>query len=95
MAITGTTTHTPMNSARRRHAVKHWLATSTPNATIEMTMRYAHLAPEARERVTDLARLLLAARREFLAAEGQFLDGHEFDRELAERRGVAGVDDEG
>jgi hypothetical protein len=45
--------------------------------------------------MTDLARLLLAARREFLAAEGQFLDGHEFDRELAERRGVAGVDDEG
>ncbi|MGH8573787.1 MAG: hypothetical protein ACREX8_14615, partial [Gammaproteobacteria bacterium] len=44
---------------------------------------------------TELARLLLAARREYLAIEGRFLDGHELDRELAERRGGAAVADEG
>jgi hypothetical protein len=38
---------------------------------------------------TELGRLLLAARREFVAAEGRFLDRDELDCELAERRGGA------
>ncbi|MBA2596834.1 MAG: hypothetical protein H0V00_09450 [Chloroflexia bacterium] len=38
---------------------------------------------------TELGWLLLAARREFVAAEGQFLDRDELGRELAERRGGA------
>lgn len=44
---------------------------------------------------TELGRLLLAARREFAAAEGRFLDRDELDRELAERRGGASADGEG
>jgi hypothetical protein len=36
---------------------------------------------------TELDRLLLAARREFFAAEGRFLNRDELARELAERRG--------
>jgi hypothetical protein len=41
---------------------------------------------------TELGRLLLAARREFLESEGRFLDRDEFERELAERRGGASLD---
>ena len=44
---------------------------------------------------TELGRLLLAARREFVAAEGRFLNRDELDRELAERRGGASADGEG
>lgn len=44
---------------------------------------------------TELGRLLLAARREFVAVEGRFLDRDELDRELAERRGGASADGEG
>jgi hypothetical protein len=38
---------------------------------------------------SELAGLLVAARREFLAAEGHFLDRDELARELAERRAEA------
>ena len=44
---------------------------------------------------TELGRLLLAARREFVVAEGQFLNRDELDRELAERRGGVSADGEG
>ena len=44
---------------------------------------------------TELGRLLLAARREFVAAEGRFLNRDALDRELAERRGGASADGEG
>lgn len=37
---------------------------------------------------TELGRLILAARREFLAANGRFLAREELERELAERRGA-------
>lgn len=43
---------------------------------------------------TELGRLLLAARREFFAAEGRFLNREELALELAERRGVSAADDE-
>lgn len=43
---------------------------------------------------TELKRLLLAARREFFAAEGRFLSREELAQELAERRGVSAADDE-
>ena len=36
---------------------------------------------------TELGRLALAARREFLAANGRFLTRVELEREIAERRG--------
>lgn len=36
---------------------------------------------------TELGRLILAARREFLAANGRFLTREELEQELAERRG--------
>jgi hypothetical protein len=36
---------------------------------------------------TELGRLLLAARREFFAREGRFLDRDEIEREVRERRG--------
>jgi hypothetical protein len=36
---------------------------------------------------TELGQLLLAARREFFAREGRFLDRDEIERELHERRG--------
>lgn len=35
----------------------------------------------------ELVRLLIAARREFFAANGRFLDDDELEREIAERRG--------
>ena len=44
---------------------------------------------------TELGRLLMAARREFVAVEGRFLNRIELDRELAERRGGASTDREG
>lgn len=43
---------------------------------------------------TELGRLLLAARREFFAAEGRFLTREELDLERAERQGVSAIDDE-
>lgn len=43
----------------------------------------------------ELGGLLLAARREFVGAEGRFLDRGELARELAERRGGVSVDGEG
>jgi hypothetical protein len=43
-------------------------------------------------RRTELGRLLVAARREYLAAEGHFLDRRELARELRERRGGASTD---
>lgn len=36
---------------------------------------------------TELGRFALAARREFLAANGRFLTREELEREIAERRG--------
>jgi hypothetical protein len=36
---------------------------------------------------TELGRLLIAARREFFAREGRFLDRDEINREVHERRG--------
>lgn len=44
--------------------------------------------------LTEFDRLLLAARREYLAAEGRFLDRDELDRELAGRRGGASLANE-
>ena len=41
---------------------------------------------------TDLGQLLLAARREFFAAEGRFLDRDELATEIAERRGGTAAD---
>lgn len=38
---------------------------------------------------TEFERLVLAARREFLAANGRFLTREELEQELAERRGGA------
>ena len=38
---------------------------------------------------TELGRLVIAARREFLLAERRFLDRDELEREMAERRGVS------
>jgi hypothetical protein len=37
--------------------------------------------------LTEFGRLLIAARREFFAAEGRFLSREEIEREVAERRG--------
>lgn len=42
----------------------------------------------------ELVRLMIAARREFFAANGRFLDDDELEREVAERRGGACVDSE-
>ena len=44
--------------------------------------------------LTEFDRLLLAARREYFAAEGRFLDRDELDRELAARRGGASLANE-
>lgn len=44
---------------------------------------------------TELERLIVAARREFFAAEGRFLNQDELAREVAERRGGSiALDDE-
>lgn len=43
---------------------------------------------------TELGQLLLAARREYFAAEGRFLNREELAQELAERRGVSVADEE-
>ena len=45
-------------------------------------------------RHTELGRLLIAARREFLEAEGRFLTPEDLEREVAERRGGVSWDDE-
>ncbi|MBA3416819.1 MAG: hypothetical protein H0U10_16485 [Chloroflexia bacterium] len=45
-------------------------------------------------RHTELGKLLIAARREFLEAEGHFLTPEELEREIAERRGGVRWDDE-
>ena len=45
-------------------------------------------------RHTEVGRLLIAARREFLEAEGHFLSREELEREIAERRGGVSWDDE-
>ncbi len=45
-------------------------------------------------RHTELGKLLIAARREFLEAEGHFLTLEELEREIAERRGGVRWDDE-
>lgn len=43
---------------------------------------------------TELGRLLLGARREFLAVNGRCLSREELERELAERRGGIAASDE-
>lgn len=52
--------------------------------------------PSGLERVrhTEFGRLLIAARREFLEAEGQFLSREELEQEIAERRGGVSWNDE-
>ena len=52
------------------------------------------LDPERSPRTT-LWRLMLAARREFSAAEERFLDDAELDREVAAQHGGASVGSEG
>ncbi len=47
-----------------------------------------------RVRHTEFGRLLIAARREFLEAEGQFLSREELEQEIAKRRGGVSWNDE-
>ena len=71
------------NTAKRR------LAAMTP-AELEAA------AAEGLDRVrdTELGRLLIAARAEFLREEGRFLTREELEQEIAERKGGVSWDDE-
>lgn len=70
--------------------------TAEPNTTIVAPGNVEDEAARGLEDVchTELGRLLIAARREFLEAEGRFLTSEELEREIAERRGGVSWDDE-
>ena len=80
------------------HQAKGALAVRHPNVETPAPTHAVLTPDEAEEAITlgladapktELGRLLIAARREFFAREGRFLNRDELEREVAERRGGA------